>query len=122
MKKTILVVDDDEDQRELIRAVLEVEGYQVVEAGGGHAALEMMRAEIPDLAIIDIFMPEMDGLETITQIRTRTSDMKIIAMSGCGLFKHADYLSHAKEFGANTGIAKPFKINDLVKLVNLQLA
>jgi len=122
MQKKILVIDDDEDQRDLVRAVLEVEGYKVLEASGGYSALEMIREEIPDMAIVDIFMPDMDGLETITQLRLRTADMKIIAMSGCGLFQHSDYLSHAKEFGANAGIAKPFRINDLVKLVKSQFS
>ena len=122
MKNRILVIDDDEDQRDLVRAVLEVEGFEVLEASGGYAALEMVRKNIPDMAIVDIFMPDMDGLETITQLRLRTSDMKIIAMSGCGLFQHSDYLSHAKEFGANAGITKPFRIDDLVKLVKSQFS
>lgn len=122
MKKKVLIVNDNEVQRELVRGALEVEGVEVLEACGGQCAIKMVGKEIPDLAIIDIFMPDMDGLETITQLRALTSDMKIIALSSGSMFKNQQYLAYAKEFGADTGIAKPFKIDDLVKLVTTQLA
>ena len=68
--ETILVVDDEPDVVLGTRAVLEAAGYQVLEAGDGLAALEVLESQTPDLVILDVVMPRMDGWETLERIRT----------------------------------------------------
>ena len=65
MSKTILVVDDEKDIRISLSGILEDEGYQVLTAACGVEALEKLREELPDLVLLDIWMPGMDGLETL---------------------------------------------------------
>ena len=71
MTKQILVVDDDSQIRTLVRLVLERKGYQVTEAASGYAALSSLEALTPDLMILDIMMPGMDGFELCRRIRSR---------------------------------------------------
>lgn len=76
--KTILVVDDDENIRLLLEAELTLEGYEVILADGGLKALRKIKWEAPDLVILDIKMPDMDGLETLTTIREKNKELPII--------------------------------------------
>ncbi len=74
--KKIMIVDDDEQLRTVIKSILEQEGYQVVEAESGQKSLEMLKAgEAVDLVLMDVMMPEMDGWETCKKIR-EDSDIK----------------------------------------------
>ena len=73
----ILVVDDDQDQRELLRRTLENEGWDVVAAHNGHSAIEAVRARRPACIILDILMPEMDGLEFISELRAQPAFREI---------------------------------------------
>lgn len=70
-KKTVMIVEDDKDSRNGIKAVLEKAGYRVVESCSGKECLAKLRHEIPDLIIMDIIMPEKSGWETIKLIRQR---------------------------------------------------
>jgi len=67
--RKVLVVDDEPRMLEAVAMNLEVEGYQVVGASSGHEALRKITAELPDLIILDVMMPEMDGFETLREIR-----------------------------------------------------
>ena len=78
----ILVIDDQEPIRSLLRAVLEGEGHQVLEASNGRLGLELYRERSVDLVITDIVMPEMDGLEMILELTRNFLNVKVIAMSG----------------------------------------
>lgn len=78
----ILVIDDDESIRILLRTVLELQGYDVVEAENGYAGLQCYQAEPIDLVITDMLMPVMDGVEMITELQRDFSWVKIIAISG----------------------------------------
>jgi two-component system nitrogen regulation response regulator NtrX len=69
MSETILVVDDEANIRHTLRGVLADEGYEVVEAQDGRRALEILAREAPRLAIVDIWMPEMDGIELVSRMR-----------------------------------------------------
>src|SRR2546422_179515 len=80
----ILVMDDDELLRGALRVVLEAAGYEVIEAADGNAGLRLEREQSADLVLVDIFMPERDGLEVIRALRTEIPQPKIIAMSGGG--------------------------------------
>ena len=82
-RERILVVDDEEDTRELLRALLESEGYAVTTAADGEAALARVQETRPDLILLDIMMPEMDGLEVCDHLRfdPATRDVPIIFLT-----------------------------------------
>jgi CheY-like chemotaxis protein len=80
--KRILIIDDDAAIRFLLRSVLEMEGYGVVEAANGYEGLQCYQAELPDVVITDMQMPVMDGLQMIMELRRACPTAKIIAMSG----------------------------------------
>jgi two-component system nitrogen regulation response regulator NtrX len=83
-KATVLVVDDEESIRESLRMILEYEGYRVDEAAGGSAALTRVAAGSPDAVLLDIKMPEMDGLEVLKAFRERGYDMPVLMITGHG--------------------------------------
>ncbi len=95
----ILVIDDDALLRGAIRVVLESAGYEVIEAGDGDAGLRLHRELGADLVVVDLFMPERDGLEVIRAVRAEAPQAKIIAMSG-GSSLQLDLLDAATAFGA----------------------
>ena len=106
--KRILVIDDDEVVRSTACAVLEAAGYQVFEAGDGVAGLRVHREQSPDLVLVDLFMPEMDGLEFIRKLRVECPDAMIVAMSSGGRMGSPDMLAAAAVFGAARTLQKPF--------------
>ena len=81
---TVLVVDDEKSIRESLRMILEHEGYRVVEAGSGSKALEMARAESPRALLLDIKMPEMDGMEVMRLLKNRGYEMPVLMITGHG--------------------------------------
>jgi two-component system chemotaxis response regulator CheY len=111
---TILVIDDDQLLRGVVRVVLEAAGYEVVEADDGQAGLRLHREHSPDLVLVDIFMPEQDGLEFIRELRARDPRAKIVAMSGGGRAGMLDVLKAAAAFGASRTLAKPFQPRELL--------
>jgi CheY-like chemotaxis protein len=107
--KRLLVADDSADMRESLKLVLERAGYEVALAPDGERALEMQRRRPADVLITDIFMPERDGLETITVFRREFPATRIIAMSGGGVrINGALYLDTAGAAGADATLRKPF--------------
>jgi len=105
----ILIVEDDSSARAVLRETLELAGYVVREAGDGDEALRELADSVADLAIIDLFMPRKEGLETIREARGKFPDLKIIAISGGGNRGQLEYLPIAERFGANRVLAKPFE-------------
>ena len=118
----ILVIDDEPEVRETIAMILESHGYQVVDAKDGDGGLEALGLESPDLIITDILMPGRDGLETIMEMRRRSPNAKIIAISGGGSRGIFDYLDAAQSFGACHTIVKPFGAVALLEQVQHCLA
>jgi CheY-like chemotaxis protein len=110
----LLVVDDDKLVRETVCRVLVSAGYEVTAASEGEEAMTMLEAGAADVVIVDIFMPKMDGLEVIREIRARWPGVRILAMSGGSQRINTDMLSAARAFGADTSLAKPFLPSDLV--------
>ena len=104
----ILVVDDEELVRETLCFMLEEAGFEILEAADGVEALHVFDEHEVDVVVTDIFMPEKEGLETITELRQRKPDVKIIAISGGGGHVNLDYLEFAKTFGARSVLTKPF--------------
>jgi len=114
----ILVIDDDQAVRSVVTLLLQRNGHQVVVAENGRRGLKILEAEDFDLLIIDIFMPEMDGLEAIRLVRQIKPVMPILVMSGGSqLGAMPDYLSMATKLGAIDSIRKPFKPEGLVAAV-----
>ena len=117
----ILVADDDRYVRTLLRHVIAGLGHDVAEAPDGRSALELHRARTADLAIVDLVMPEKEGIETITDLRAVTPDLPIIAMSGGGKGSAAVYLNHARVLGAHETVQKPFDVVALGELITALL-
>ncbi len=81
---SVLVVDDEPSIRAILRDILEFEGYEVREAGDGTAALSEVESEVPDAVLLDVKMPEMDGLETLQAFRDRGYEMPVLIVTGHG--------------------------------------
>ena len=104
----ILIVDDDHETRVVLEEILTRSGFAVSVAMGGSEAVRCWRTERIDLAIIDVWMPEKDGLETIMEIRRITPNARIIAISGVKTAGPMDPLALASRMGARTTLQKPF--------------
>ena len=113
----VLIVDDEPAVRQTVREILEEEGHAVIEAPDGKAGLWLFRETRPDLAIVDLFMPEKEGIETIVDMRAANPDAKIIAMSGGGRFGTTGLLDGVTDLGATATLAKPFRREGLLAAV-----
>jgi DNA-binding response OmpR family regulator len=113
----ILVVDDDAPSVKMISFLLREEGYEVVSADNGSAALELVEREPPDLVILDVMMPHMDGFEVCRRIRQKM-DVPIIFLSAKG--ETADKVS-GLQLGADDYLAKPFEPAELLARVKAVL-
>jgi len=118
----ILVVDDDAMVRTAIRAVLEDAGYEVLEAANGRSGLEVFDHSDPDIIVTDLLMPEMDGIETIIELKRRRCGAKILAISGEGGVRHPDLLGFARRLGADHALAKPFAPDGFLGAIRSLLA
>jgi DNA-binding response OmpR family regulator len=113
----IVVIDDDAMVRTAVTRILEAEGFQVALAGDGREGLKLMHSLQPRLVITDIIMPEMEGIETIREMRRERSDLKIMAISGGARMGNANFLDMARTMGADAIMEKPFEPEDLVAKV-----
>ena len=119
--KRILVVDDNEDLRSTIQALLRADGFDVAVAGNGQAAIALHQSQPADVVITDLFMPDKDGIETIVELRKLSPQLKIVAISGWTSAQGSDYLQVAREIGAAVTLQKPFDPQELSRVVR-QLA
>lgn len=113
----VLVVDDDTGMRDVLKRMLEGEGLQVALAANGKTGLAAFRAAPPDLAVVDIIMPEKEGLETIATMRREHPETRIIAISGGGRAHFMDFLQIARKLGADATLEKPFRKSEILDLV-----
>jgi CheY-like chemotaxis protein len=113
----VLVIEDNEDFRDLIRHWLEAAGFSVATLPNGRLGIELQRIQPADVIVTDIFMPDQDGIETISALRKEFPAVKIIAMSGRESLTDYDVLRVADELGAVKTFKKPFDLDDLVKAV-----
>lgn len=120
MAKIVLIDDEPAMRRATLRA-LQAGGHMVDAYENGLAAIEHLAREAPDLLITDIFMPEMEGLETIRRVRALRPELPIVAMSGFAL-GDGNYLQIAEKFGAVASLKKPFRPAELLDLVSRLLA
>jgi len=119
MPRTILVVDDDPQVRKLCRTALEASGYSVKEAADGKVALATVKQKTVDLILLDLCMPDTDGIEILKALRSELPQLRVITMSG---FMGGVMLPAARHLGGAASIAKPFSPDSLVSLVDEVLA
>jgi len=115
--KTILVVDDEERMARFIRLNLEHDGFQVVEAYRGMHALQEYRDSLPDLVLLDVMMPDIDGFEVLSLLR-EISNVPVIMLTAKG---EEDDRVRGLELGADDYITKPFSPRELVSRVRAVL-
>ena len=115
MSKSILVVDDEKDIRISLTGILEDEGYQVMTAASGVEALESARQDLPDLVLLDIWMPGMDGLETLEKLKTLFPQVTVIMISGHGTIETA---VRSTKLGAFDFIEKPLSLDKVLITVS----
>lgn len=119
---SVLVVDDQDQVRQLIRETLEQAGYEVEEARDGKEGLDRYRARSTDLVIMDILMPDQDGLETIMTLRREFPETRVIAMTGgSDTIGILNFLDVAKMLGARRTLQKPFELKVLLDTVAEEL-
>ena len=116
--KRILVIDDDVQMRQMLKQMLERQGYEVIDAPDGKEGLKLYRQAPTDLIITDIIMPEKEGVETIIELKRDFPDVKIIAISGGsrGLDAH-NCLSYVKGLGVSHIFTKPFEHTELLEAI-----
>lgn len=115
MNETILVVDDEESICKSLKAILSDEGYQVLVAGSGEDAVKIVEEEMPQLVLLDVWLPGMDGLETLQAIKKINPQTLVIIMSGHGTIETA---VKATKLGAFDFIEKPLSLDKIIILVN----
>ena len=115
MARTILVVDDETSIIKSLEGILSDEGFDVYCADSGAKALEQMEEVIPDLVLLDIWMPGMDGIETLVKIKETYSNVQVVMMSGHGNIETA---VKATKLGAYDFIEKPLSLEKILLSVN----
>lgn len=122
LEKTVLVVDDSDDSRLMLRRTLEVGGCKTVEAKDGQEAVEVARKRCPDLILMDLNMPQMDGLaavEHIRQLKGRYEEVPIIAFTAYDTYGMEDA---ARAAGCDEYINKPNDLEYLEQVVRRYLS
>jgi signal transduction histidine kinase len=117
-KPTVLLIEDNEDGREMMATMLDACGYQVQQAADGLQGVQMAAAHGPDVALVDIGLPGIDGYEVARRLRTHetTRRIKLIALTGYGL---ADDQRRVREAGFDMHLVKPVDINQLLEAISL---
>jgi UDP-3-O-[3-hydroxymyristoyl] N-acetylglucosamine deacetylase len=116
--KTILVVDDEDGVRESVREVLSDEGYRVLDTADGTQVLDIIKSERPELVLLDIWMPQMDGIGLLKEIKNQEPDINVVMVSGHGNIHTA---VTATKFGAFDFIEKPVSLDGLLLTVQRAL-
>ena len=115
MYSTILVVDDEPSIRQSLSGLLADEGFEVIEASNGYEALQVIGAESPDLVLLDIWMPGMDGIETLKAIKKETPYIQVVIITGHGTIETA---VKATKIGAFDFIEKPISFDKVIVAIN----
>lgn len=120
MPKKILAIDDENDVLLIIKTALNDEGYEVITATNGYDGLAMAEEQQPDLIILDLMMPEMNGLEVLTQLKSNdlTGQIPVIVLSG---LNDKEKIRTALSKGTEYYIIKPYEYDDLINKVRQAL-
>jgi two-component system, cell cycle response regulator DivK len=114
---TIMVVEDFEDNRFMMRRLLEMSGYRVVEAENGEEAVERAQSERPDLILMDISLPLLDGLSATRRIRSHT-ELSLVPVVAVSAHDTADFHAEALAAGCNEYLTKPIDFDELEQLLD----
>lgn len=114
MRKKILIVDDEKDTGDILAEVLTEEGYQAFSALSGRSALNTVKKKKPDLVLLDIKMPKMDGIEVLEKIKKIDENISVVMITGYGGLKTA---REAMRLGAYDYVTKPFDMNFIKAVV-----
>lgn len=106
----LLIVDDQYGIRILLNEVFQKEGYQTFQAANGYQALDIVEKHSPDLVLLDMKIPGMDGIEILKRLKAINSDIQVIIMTAYG---ELDMIQESKDLGAITHFAKPFDIDEI---------
>lgn len=115
--RRILVVDDEDDVRDVTKLLLEMSGHQVTCVPDGQSALRELAENSYDVLIADMLMPDMDGVELLSELKHWDTGVRIVAMSGGGHAPKESYLKIAQMAGANALLPKPFNREQLERAV-----
>jgi len=115
MHKTILIVDDEESICRSLGAILKDEGYEVITAGSGEEALKIIKEELPFLVFLDIWLPGIDGIETLKKIMSEHHEMRVVMISGHGTIETA---VKATKLGAFDFLEKPLSLEKVLLVTN----
>lgn len=118
VKEKILIVDDQFGIRILLNEVFQKEGYQTFQAANGIQALDILKEHQPDLVLLDMKIPGMDGVEILKRMKVIDPEIRVIIMTAYG---ELDMIQEAKSLGALTHFAKPFDIDDIRAAVRKHL-
>lgn len=114
MAEKILIVDDQYGIRILLTEVLQKEGYTTFQAANGFQAIDITKEQAPDLVLLDMKIPGMDGIEILKRLKQHDETIKVIIMTAYG---ELDMIQEAKDLGALTHFAKPFDIDEIRKVI-----
>lgn len=112
---TVIVAEDSRDTRHMLKRALELKGYRVLEACNGREALTLVSDYRPNLIIVDLNMPELDGLETIKKVRMLKGNLEHIPIVAITAFDVYGMKQAALDAGCNEYISKPFDLDELDK-------
>jgi len=118
----VLIVDDDPTVRLIVTELLRGEDHAIVEAADGDEALRIAASVGVDLVVLDMLMPNKDGLETILELRKLRPGIRILAISSGGRMEPGHLLRTAMVFGANGSLEKPLRLESFSRMVNDLLA
>lgn len=111
---TILIIDDSIPEQHSMRRILTLNGYDVLTASNGKEGLQHLKTTSPDVIVSDVFMPEMEGLETVMAIKEQAPHIPVILMSGS---LNDLYRDIGLKLGAYQTLAKPFDSSELIDIV-----
>ncbi len=110
-KEVILIVDDEEGIRESLSGIFEDEGYEVITAASGEEALELTKEHMPDVLLLDVWLPGMDGIETLSKVKEIDADIPVIVISGHG---NIEVAVKATKSGAYDFLEKPLSLEKVL--------
>lgn len=119
---TILIADDDPVFREVTGLQLEMLGYKVVMATDGNEAIDRAAEQAFDLVVVDIHMPDKDGLELILELKEKYPSLQLLAVTAGSSAGRGDHLATARVFGAHGALRKPIMASDLEDMVGRLIA
>lgn len=114
-KKKVLIVDDDKDIVSIVKTILSGRGWDIMAAYSGREALEAVTSRKPDIILLDIMMPEMNGIEVLKRLKKIDADARIIMITAFGDVE--SYLD-SMELGAYEYINKPFETDELLEMID----